>query len=67
MRNTKQVLVDLKTWSTIRTVLPRMSDSKRSILLGKVFIDSGFVEKLKPELTDTSSDKLIKKVLRGLI
>jgi len=67
MKNTKLVHVDVKVWGTIRNALPKMSDSKRSRLVGKVFLESGFMEKLRPELTDTSNDKLIKRILKDLI
>jgi len=67
MKNTKLVHADVKVWGTIRNALPKMSDSKRSRLVGKVFLESGFMEKLRPELTDTSNDKLIKRILKDLI
>lgn len=67
MKRTKQVNVDRVAWENLRKVLPRTSDSKRSIIACKVFTSSGFVEKLKPEFNDTKRDRMLKKILRDLI
>ena len=68
MKRIKQTYVFKDDISYLRKVFPKekgWSDSKRFNLAVGVFKNSGFLDKLRPEMSDTSQDRLLKKMFKG--
>lgn len=66
MKTTKMINADREAWERIRSKFPGMSDSKRTRILDTLFdevVSINIVGKLKPELTDSKQDRLMKKLL----
>jgi len=66
-RSTKIINVDRNAWNELRTELPNLSDSKRSVIALRAIKELGIKNKLKPELTDSKGDKFIKKLMRDFL
>ena len=66
-KRTMIVNVDKDSWLNMRSAFPKLSDSKRSKLLISNFDVPAFKAKLNPELTDTTMDKRMKRILKGII
>ena len=67
MKNRRLVSVNGKAWEEIRNTLPSLSDAKRSVICSVALRESGIVNKLNPEFNDSKSDKMIKKIMKGML
>jgi len=68
MKNYKLINVNKDAWTDIRNMFPNSkSDSKRSVIIRDILGELRINEKLKPELSDTTNDRIVKKVFKRLI
>ena len=69
IKKTKLINADKDAWCRIRVKFPGVSDSKRTriidILLEET-ISFDLMGKLKPEISDTKQDKLMKKLVKEM-
>lgn len=68
MRRTRMVRVDIDAWQKIQQTFPNTkSDAKRTVLLRNILDELDIPRKLNTEFTDTRSDKIVKRMLRGIL
>jgi len=66
MKN-KIIRVDCGAWNRVRQMFPNSSDATRSRIISNVLDIDDVKNKLTPEFSDTKKDKIIKKMLKGML
>ena len=64
-KNIKQANVNIKAWCWLEKEFPHLSSSERSIIAVKSVRLLDINSKLRPEVTDTKKDKVLKEMLKG--
>ena len=68
MKKFKLINADINFVTKMRTMFPNCgSDSKRTSIISDMLEEFDISSKLRPELSDTKNDRILKRIIRGRI